>query len=731
MSLIGKSPQILIIAPDDLRSLQKSLEKQYGMAVSYMANGRDALEAMQRVKPDLIVLNANLANPPAWSLLAELKAKKSTTPVILIGANGEAAQANFNYNTIVGWLNDPVDAPELAALIQSALQQPLSNSDLVLTKRAELIEANQQLTARVQQLQTLFEIGKSVISQLELATVLRQVAKAAVNLTNADESYLLLVDEVTGNLYLRTEANLGIEEVKNFWVKVSDSIAGRVVQTGEPITISKDSHSLKVKTGLVVYALIYVPVKVGQKVIGVLGVDNRHQQRVFSEEDQQLLSALADWAAIAIQNAQLYTDSAELSRDLELVNQVSRLVSSTLDVEEIPRLLIQRTAEIFEAECGSLALLDKERGGVVFQLAYDNQGKELSSLRNFLMPLGQGIIGTVAETGLPVIVNNVQQHPGWSPVADQLTGFTTKKIMAVPLIVEGEILGVIELLNKKEGDFGQNDLELLSVVASSAAIAIQNARQYEELRQANQALQQEQAQRIAAERWAVLGKAAGSLAHRINNTTTLVPIAVQRLRELLQQVTLPLESRNEVEANLDRIERNTLYTVELATALLRRFRQNPSQAQDVNELIKHALALVEIPKNIKVVCQLDPKLPAVAISDLLVDALLELIINALRVLGDREGILRIASFSVGDRVLIQVTDSGPGIAAANINRVFEMFYTTHPQGLGFGLWWVKTFLEQQRGGITVESQPNQGTTFTISLPSRPSSRPVRLPSPQK
>ena len=725
MTSIHKNPHILIIDPADNVSLRTSLENQYGLVVKHLASGQTALDMLRQIKPDLVVLNANLSDPPASSLLAELTAQKPTAPIILVGANGETAKTNFNNNNIVGWLNQPFTAAELAALIQSALDRPLPNSDLVLTKRAELIEANQQLTARVQQLQTLFEIGKSVTSQLELEGVLGQVAKAAVALTGADESYLLLVDEVSDNLVLRAEANLGVEEVKNFWIKVSDSIAGQVVQTGEPIAISRDSHSLKVKTGLVVYALVNVPVKVGPKVIGVLGVDNRYQQRAFTHEDQMLLSTLADWAAIALQNAKLYAATAELSRDLELVNEVSHLVSSTLDVEQIPRLLIQHITEIFEAECGSLALLDKERGSVVFQLAYDSQGNELTSLKNFLMPLGEGIVGLVAQTGLPHIVNNVQNYPGWSPIADRLTGFTTQKILAVPLIAEGEILGVIELLNKKVGNFDQHDLELLSLVASAAASAIQNARQYEALQKSNEALQQAQEERIAAERWAVLGKAAGSLAHRINNTTALVPIAIQHLRELLQPVAMPLKLRKEVDDNLGRIERNTLYTVDLAVALLRRFRQHPAKAYNVNDLIKRALTLIEIPENIKLVCHLDPNLPAVGTSDLLVDAMIELITNALRVMEASGGMLRIASFKVGNRVSIQVTDSGPGILAEDINQVFEMFYTTHPQGLGFGLWWVKTFLQQQRGEITVESRPNQGTTFTITLPCHPS----LLPSP--
>jgi signal transduction histidine kinase len=216
-----------------------------------------------------------------------------------------------------------------------------------------------------------------------------------------------------------------------------------------------------------------------------------------------------------------------------------------------------------------------------------------------------------------------------------------------------------------------------------------------------------------------LGKAAGSLAHRINNTTTLVPIAVQHLRELLQPVTLTPELKKEIEENLDRIERNTLYTVDLAVALLRRFRQHPAKAHNVNELVNRALSLVEIPKNIKLVCHLDPNLPAIDTSDLLVDALVELITNALRVMTGQDGLLRIASFKSGDKIAVQVTDSGPGITAENLSRVFDMFFTTQPQGLGFGLWWVKTFLEQQRGQITVESRPNEGTTFTILLPANP------------
>lgn len=718
-TLHQKTANILIIDPTDDASLRRNLVQRYGLMVDQLSNGSAVLETVQESSPDLIVLNTNLAHPSAESLLAELSAQKLSTPVVLVGANGEMAEANFDYDNIVGWLSQPYAASELASLIQTALERPPPNNGLVLAKRAELIDANRQLTYRLQELQALFEISKSVTSLLDLEAVLRRVVQSAIDLSGAEEGYLLLVDEGTGDLYLRAQSNLDEAEIKDFRIKVDDSIAGQVVKTGQPINISQKHKSLKVKTGFTVYSLLNVPLKVGQTVIGVLGLDNRRQQQDFTDDDQKLLSALADWAVIAIQNAKLYAGAKELSRDLKLANQVSRLVSSTLDVEQIPRLLLQQTTEIFEAECGSLALVNEERGGVVFQLAYDDQGNEIEGLKDFLMPLGEGIVGLVAQTGIPHIVNNVREDPGWSPVADRLTGFTTRKIVAVPLITEGEILGVIELLNKKEGDFTNGDVQLLSVVASSAASAIKNARQYAALKRANEALRQAQEQRIAAERWAILGKAAANLAHRINNTTALVPMAAQHVGELLQETKLSPELKGDVNDNLALIKRNSLYTVELAAELLRRFRRNPIEAHNVNNLIEQALEQVEIPDSIRVVCHLDSDLPAIDTSSLLIDVFVELITNAVRVMSDG-GLLRLASFTSGEcQVSIQVTDNGPGIAEEDVNHIFDIFYTTSPNGLGFGLWWVKTFLEQQGGEIDVKSCLGEGTTFTITLPCNP------------
>ena len=561
---------------------------------------------------------------------------------------------------------------------------------------------------------------KPVVASLDLEAVAGRTVSAALARTGAEEGCLFLLKEPGHKVYLWAQARDGVEQVRSTEAPLETPLVMEVVRTGAPVIVAgagKDELWTAGRTAPA-YALTGLPLRAGGVIIGVLEVAN-YREAAFDDQEQQLLATLAEWAALAIDQARLFKANQEHNHRLELAGSVVQLVCSSLDPEQIPRLLIERTAKIFGAATGSLALVDRTREGVIFQLAYDSQGRELKKLKNFLMPLGAGIVGLVAQTGVPQIVNNVQAEPTWSPLADRLTGFQTKNLMAVPLLSNGQILGVIEILNKQEGDFEESDLQLLSIIADSTAIAIQNAQQYATLKKANESLELVQGQRIASESWAILGKAAGNLAHRINNSTALIPAASQHLRELLAAVSMQAELRQEVETNLDRIERNALYTVELATVLLHRFRNRPAKAHDVNQLVERALTLVDISPNIKVMRHLDPELPLVDSSDLIIDAFVELVTNAIRAMNPGGGLLRVATFRSGeDEVSIQMTDSGPGIAMENLDRVFDMFYTTSPHGLGFGLWWVKTFLEQQHGQIVVESRPGEGTTFTVTLSRR-------------
>jgi signal transduction histidine kinase len=203
------------------------------------------------------------------------------------------------------------------ALIESRLRQ--ERDQLTQT----LLDVNQQLESRLEELRFLYGIGRSVTSLQDLEPILNRIVEAAVYLTKAEEGSLMLIDDVSGDLYLRAACNIGDKRARSFRVKVNDSLAGQVVRTGRPVMIggANQDDSFKVMTGYFVKALLNVPLKVGDQVIGVLAINNKSEVKGFSQGHLHSLTALANYASIAIENARLYakitTESQESNRELE------------------------------------------------------------------------------------------------------------------------------------------------------------------------------------------------------------------------------------------------------------------------------------------------------------------------------------------------------------------------------------------------------------------------------
>jgi signal transduction histidine kinase len=237
----------------------------------------------------------------------------------------------------------------------------------------------------------------------------------------------------------------------------------------------------------------------------------------------------------------------------------------------------------------------------------------------------------------------------------------------------------------------------------------------------HQALQDEQERRVAAERWTVMGQAATALAHRINNLIGIVPASAAEIRRALAGVALSETDRAWVEDNLDRIERNGRFILKLADALFRPFQEAGHPALfDVNRLLSEALQAAQPPGNIEVILDVESDLPLVESSSLLTDILLELITNACTAMeGQSRQCLELRTRVEADEaerwVVVEVSDTGRGIKPEEMAHLWDMFKKS-PDGLGFGLWWVRTFIERQGGSITCDSRPEAGTTFAVRLP---------------
>ena len=295
-------------------------------------DGEEGLRLALEEHPDLIVLDMQLPKMNGLEVLQALQQQNVDTPIIFttVRESAELVVQVFRLGAR-DYVIKPFDPYEM----QEAIQRVIASTALrderdQLTQ--QLVEVKQRFQRQLQELNAIYAIGRSVTSLLDLNRVLSRVVEAATYLADAEEGMLLLLDKEGTELYLRAAKGVDEKVAHNLRVRVDDSIAGRAIQTDRPVLMTGDQA--KVTTGYLVKALLYLPLRVPDRgVIGVLGMVNREAERSFSERDVFLLSALADYAAIAIENARLF-ERVEVERaKLETVLREAQEAIIVIDEE--------------------------------------------------------------------------------------------------------------------------------------------------------------------------------------------------------------------------------------------------------------------------------------------------------------------------------------------------------------------------------------------------------------
>ncbi len=165
---------------------------------------------------------------------------------------------------------------------------------------------------------------------------------------------------------------------------------------------------------------------------------------------------------------------------LRILTEISALINSTLDTREIRKRATEAATLLMHAETGSLLLVDPERNELFFEVALGEQGEKIKEIR---LQIGQGIAGWVARNGEPLIIHDVQNDERFFRGADQKSDFRTRTMLCVPVKSRDTVIGVLQAINKKDGRFDYDDQETLAALANQVAVAIENARLYEELRE--------------------------------------------------------------------------------------------------------------------------------------------------------------------------------------------------------------------------------------------------------
>lgn len=313
---MDKQNILLILADPNLGTLlDQAALRPAGHTVTLVAEGQTALTLLKASLPDVVILGEKLQDGDGLNLAANIRSMYPHLPIILIASKSEGLIQKALHIGVTEFLPAPVRTDEILAAVENVRHHRKILEDWAAT---EVRRNTKSLRRKIDTLDALQRVGRAVTGSLDLDNVLTNVVDAAVDLTGAEESSLLLLDESTGELYMRAARNFQDEFVRTFRLPIRDSLAGQVLRTGQPITFDEKTPQ-KIKTSYLVHTLIYVPLQVRGRVIGVLGVDNRQSGHPFTEDHISLMTALADYAAIAIENARLFAHTEQERAKLEAI----------------------------------------------------------------------------------------------------------------------------------------------------------------------------------------------------------------------------------------------------------------------------------------------------------------------------------------------------------------------------------------------------------------------------
>ncbi|HAY83740.1 MAG TPA: hypothetical protein DCY42_02130 [Chloroflexi bacterium] len=335
---------------------------------------------------------------------------------------------------------------------------------------------------RVHEMNVLTRVAQGINITINFDDILELLYAQSSQVIPLDDFNITLYNEATNLLrhVFLVQKDDRISELENESIPLGYGLEREVLQLRRPIITDdyqqecRNRRVIPNKKGI--YAWMGVPLNAGAEVIGVIAVGSYNPAILYTEDQHNILQAIADQAAGAIVKARLLEETEIRARQLASLNEVTRGLTSTLELDPLLEDIMSSAVEILDCEAGSLLLVDPDLQELVYEVVIGPVADEFLGSRQ---PVGIGLAGKVAESMEPMIVNNVEQSPDWNSTPDQETGFVTRGMLVVPMLYKGSVIGVLEVINKKNKmPFTIDDQELLNAFAGQAAVAVENVRLY-------------------------------------------------------------------------------------------------------------------------------------------------------------------------------------------------------------------------------------------------------------
>ncbi len=350
----------------------------------------------------------------------------------------------------------------------------------------------------------LLEVADVVNTTLDLDTTLSRVAALVRKVIDYDIFAILLLNEKTQDLRFRFQIGYPAELVDRMRIPVGQGVTGIAAQKREAILVRDVALEPQYISAVPnVRSELAVPLIVKNQLIGVLDLESPEPDH-FTEEHKRMLTLIGSRMAVGIENARLYTRVKRQAKTLTLLNEIARDLSSILNLDELLGRIAEVLKQLIDYQMFSILLIDST--GQKLQHRFSQRFQESIQLKHD-RKLGVGVIGVAAQTGEAILVPDVKKDPRYIMVNPE-----TRSELAVPLIYKKRVIGVLDLEHTKRHFFTDDHKKAMTTLAAQVAIAIENARLYEEIAKQEQRLERDLAMARALQ-FRLLPQARPQLAH--------------------------------------------------------------------------------------------------------------------------------------------------------------------------------------------------------------------------
>lgn len=596
---------------------------------------------------------------------------------------------------------------------QLELLQAIADQTAGAIVKARLLQETQQ---RARQLSTLNEITRQLTSTLELGPLLQNILENAVGILNCEAGSLLLLDEQSKELVFKVTVGPVAANLIGQRLPAGTGIVGRAVQTRSPVieneeqsATSKKFNGVDQQTGFVSRSLMAVPLQVKDRVTGVVEVINRRDGLPFVVGDQELLTAFAGQAAVAIENTRLFmlTDQELATRveELSVMQRIDRELNASLEMDRAMRITLDWALRQSGAEAGLIGMLEE---GKLRVMAYQGFDERLANLPDQTMKMELPAMVHSIENGQPQLLTVTES-------TEKLLSSAHTQLI-VPIRRETLVIGLLHLESTSDS---QVDIDFLTRLTDHAAIAISNAQLYGEVQRANVAKSdfvsfvahelKNPMTSIKGYTELLAGGAVGQINEMQTNFLTTIKSNVERMSTLVSD----LNDNAKIEAGRLRLEYKATNAPDLVDEVVRSLKRQIEDKKQTLEIV--------VPEKISPMWS-DRVRVGQVLTNLVSNAYkytpeggaLQLGVEETANQWDPEGAARV--------VHLWVKDNGIGLSLEDQQKMFQKFFRSddpkarEAPGTGLGLNITKGLVEMQGGKIWFESEYRKGTTFHFTVP---------------